>query len=358
MGRERDFSMDAVRAGAVILVIAVHFFLYTGFYELPLSGPTMALCAWLRMLFMSSVPLFLLLSGYFCVRRRWSKRYLLGLAPILLTYVICGVLCRLFMRFSMHDRTELRVLLLCFLDFSAAPYGWYVEMYLGLYLLMPLLNAGWQGLRDGGRSAALISLLVLTALPTVTNLNCQILPDWWLRLYPITYYLLGCRLRESPKLIRKTPGWALLLGWFALAAAAAAMHWRLLPDGSAFEWAAYVDYSSPFVVGASVCAFSLLGRARDSGVPRALRFAVTLVARLSLPIFLLSYMFDSLFYPLLNGKVELLKWRLPFLPLTVAAVLICSTLLAWPVGLAEERLKKLLTGQTRMNSKEDAADEH
>ena len=356
MKQERQFGGDAVRALALLMVITVHFFLNTEFYSQPLMGPTMAVCAWVRMAMMPCVPLFLMLSGCFCAGRRWSLRYLLGLLPILLTYILSGVLCLAFRKLYLHETLGRHVLRL-FLEFSAAPYAWYVAMYLGLYLLMPFMNVGWQELSAAARIALLVCLFLLSSLPTLTNNNYQAMPDFWLHLYPAAYYLLGCWLREPPGFIRKIPGWALLLGWLALAAAATAMQWDMAA-GSPFAWTAFTDFNSPFVAGEALCAFVLISRVPDRDGPRALRRAVSFIAQLSLPIYLLSYIFDALFYPILNSHAQTMKLRMCFLPLMVLAVLICSAILAWPVDLAARRLKKMLTVRGQEKHREDAADEH
>ena len=345
MKKERNFSLDAVRAGAAILVIAVHFFLHTGFYDLPLTGPVMAMSAWLRMAFMPCVPLFLMLSGYFCAERRWSRRYPLGLIPVLLTYLLCGTVCLLFRVFYMKEPVGgVFGAMKQYLAFAAAPYGWYVAMYVGLFLLMPFLNALWRGLDIPGRRALLPVLFLLVSLPTITNLFFQILPDWWLNLYPAAYYLLGVRLREMPERMSRLRGGWLLLIWLALAAAAAALRWAFAGGGT-FTWTSYTDYNSVFVAGEAVCAFLLLRRCRGGRLAKMLRSAISRIAQISLPVFLLSYIFDALFYPVLNNRIQTLQGRLPFLPLMVLLILLCSSALGELVDLAAKGLLRLMPGR-------------
>ncbi len=346
MSRERDFSMDFVRVWAAGLVIAVHFIAHTGFYDQPLIGPTMAVYAWLRMLFLPCVPLFLMLSGYFCIERRWSRGHLRGLLKVLLVYLLAAVLCLLFRAYWMKEPMRFSDALKMILAFTAAPYGWYVAMYAGLYLLMPFLNTLWRALTGRERGILLLVLLLLVSLPAVTNLTFQILPDWWIPLYPAAYYLLGAWLREPPERLTRLRGGVLLLGWLVPAAAAAALRW-VFAEGGTFTWMSYVDYNSPFVVAEALCAFSLLRRFRGTRLPAMARRAVSRAARLSLPIFLTSYIFDSLLYPVLNGRFPTLKGRLPFLPLIVLAVLLCSALLGQAVDAAAGALLRLLPERER-----------
>ena len=60
-------------------------------------------------------------------------------------------------------------MILSILDFSADSYAWYIEMYIGLFLIIPFLNILWNNLNDVGRKWLIITLLGLTALPSLLN---------------------------------------------------------------------------------------------------------------------------------------------------------------------------------------------
>ena len=54
--------------------------------------------------------------------------------------------------------------------FSSAPYAWYVEMYIGLFLLIPFLNGAYHSLTSKGQKRALIcTMIVIAALPNILN---------------------------------------------------------------------------------------------------------------------------------------------------------------------------------------------
>ena len=101
---QRVFGLDMVRAAAGVLTLSVHFFLNNGFYDTPASGKSMLLACMVRMLCMSCVPLFMLLTGYTCVNREWSKGYYRKLLPVLLTYVLSGAACVAFRYFWLGER--------------------------------------------------------------------------------------------------------------------------------------------------------------------------------------------------------------------------------------------------------------
>ena len=218
MAKQREFGLDLARAAAVILVLSVHFFLNGGYYDLPLQGVGMMVASMVRMACMTCVPLFIMLTGWLCINRRWSLGYFLKLLPILLTYVLTGCMCMVFS--AVWTGTEITPMdaVRRFLNFSAAPYGWYLEVYLALFLLAPLLNAVWRALSGGRRQLVLvIALMAVTAVPALLNLRTQLVPDWIANIYPLAYYFLGAWLREHPV---KGRAWMLILGWLGLSALA------------------------------------------------------------------------------------------------------------------------------------------
>ncbi len=337
MSRERDFGLDLARAGALFIVVTAHFFLNIGFYDVPMQGWVMALCALLRQAFLPAVSIFLFLSGWLCIGRTWSRRYLLGLLPVIFCWLICSVLTLVFRMFYFHEEYSLIGIVRRTLDYSAAPYSWYVEMYIGLYLMMPLLNAGWRGMDDSGKKATVLFLFALTSLNTFVNQGYKLLPSWWTRFYPVTFYLMGAWMREHPL---KCRGVWLVLGWLGFAAVGTALRWYE-GAGEPFTWAEYVDNNGFFTAMEGVFLFSLLSRCRGTHTPTPLRRLVLLLSRMSLPAYLLSYISDTFIYPILNAAMPDIAHRLPWLPVSVAAGLLFSTAAALPVDWLCVRLTRL-----------------
>ena len=334
--KSRAFGPDLVRAAAVVLVLSVHFFLHSGFYDLPLQGLDMGLNSMIRMAFMTCVPLFLMLTGYLCIDRPWSKGYYRKLLRVLLCYFFAGVCCAAFRILWLGDT---------FVSWKSIlpPYGWSIEMYIGLFLLIPFLNAMWHGSGGPGRTALLLTMLALTSLPSTVNSFGKLLPSWWGDIYPLTYYFLGAWLRERPVKCRSR--W-LLLGWLGLAATAAAIVCSMA-GGGVFSWSGLDDWPSLFVVGESICAFSIFIRCDGKGWPVWVRRSVSWLARVSLELYLLSYIGDSILYPYLTSAGLAPGRRLLWLPAIVTVNVLFSGVLAQLAHQAIEALMQLLPVKAR-----------
>ncbi len=344
MVKKRYFGPDLVRALACVFVLGVHFYLNTGFYERPYQGTAMMLSVPVRMALMSCVPLFLMLSGYLCVQKRWRVSYYKGIIPILLSYVLCGVICEVFTYFDQGSPISFLSVARRMLNFTAVPYGWYVEMYIGLFLIIPLINAVWNKLGSGLKIAAMTALVFLCVISAMDRFAYQFLLD----LYPIPYYLLGAWLREHPI---KLKGRWLVLGWLAFSLAACPLQYHLFKD-AAFSFSATNYYGSLFVFPAAFCLFAALVRCEGDKLPKAARFCVERLARLSFCIYMLSYIGDALIYPRLRAVLpDFEKLIFCFVP-AVLANLVLSAVLAQIVNFVSDGLLKLVPAGKNKNDKE------
>lgn len=341
--KQRDFGLDLARAAAGVLTLSVHFFLNNGFYEAPVSGKTMLVACIVRMLCMTCVPLFLLITGYTCVGRKWSKGYYRKLLPVLFTYVLAGAACLAFRALWLGERFGLRDVVRQFTTYAAAPYGWYIEMYIGLFLLSPFLNAAWHALDKGAQKALMLSLVGLTALPGLVNQMGTLLPVWWVGIYPLTYYVIGAWLRENPPRLKS---WQLLACWLGLAAAVGVKGY-LTAGGGSYLWMPEDQWGSLALTLEAVCLFSCLRRVRGEGLPAPLRWCVTRVARLALPMYLVSYIADQIVYPVLAQAVPEAHRRLFAMPIVVPVTVLCSLLLAQAVDWAAGAMMGLVPAKTK-----------
>lgn len=134
--KDRNVSLDVIRCIALFTVISVHFFMYNGFYDQVVAGRTMYIAVTFRAFFMVCVPLFLVLSGYLMNTKQLSKKYYLGIFKIIGIYVLASIACTLYKILFLNMNISIMQMIIEILNFKAAPYAWYVEMYIGLFLMI------------------------------------------------------------------------------------------------------------------------------------------------------------------------------------------------------------------------------
>ena len=86
MKKTRDIQLDFVRVVATFFVMSVHFFLKTGFYKQQIIGWESFVQILFRSLFMTCVPLFIILSGYLLNYRNINIKHFLSIRKVLFQY--------------------------------------------------------------------------------------------------------------------------------------------------------------------------------------------------------------------------------------------------------------------------------
>lgn len=349
MGKEnktiktRDTSLDVVRIFAVFSVISVHFFLNSGFYQEQITGNAMFGMVFVRSFFMVCVPLFLLLTGYLMSQKTLSKKYYLGIVKTLGIYVLASIACIIYKNMKVPGTYDVKGAILEILSFKAANYSWYIEMYIGLFLLIPFLNLMYRGLKDKKQKQGLIvTLLFLTAIPVVINIHDfytegwwqqpsisnaynKLIPGFWTAIYPLTYYFIGCYLKEFGLSVNKLFSWLFLL--FALLFTGSFNYYRSF--NGTFAWGSWQDWGALFNVVLAVLVFHIIVKTQwIKKLPSGLKTVLKWLSDLALGAYLVSYIFDSEFYPVLKEHIPLFTERFRYFPVIVLAVFLCSMILS------------------------------
>ena len=343
---QRMLGPDLVRITACFTVLSVHFFLNNGFYSEPVEGAPMFIMVLMRSAFMVCVPLFLLLTGYLMRNKKLEKGYYAKGAKTLGVYVLASAACIIYKLAYLKTGEPLKAVL-SVLNYTGAPYAWYIEMYFGLFLLIPFLNILYHGLPGRNAKRALLgTLLFLTALPLVLNVYVvtdaawwampsastayqQIIPQWWRGVYPLTYYYLGAYIGEYGVRLPAASGRLVTLS--ALLLNGIYNYWR--SRGGKFVWGVWNDWGSLFNVVCAVLVFMLLVHKDGARRPAPYRRAVAVVSDLTLGIYLTSYIFDNLFYPILKQAVPVMPDRLPYYFVIVPLVFLCSMVVSGVIEL-------------------------
>lgn len=334
----RSPKMDIIRIFALYTVTAVHFFLSINYLEQPINSPRMYVMTVMRTFFMICVPLFIMLSGYLMNNKKLSKRYYLGIVKTLGIYILaCGAN---YIYRILYLKEDISFLMFCagIFDYSIAPYAWYVEMYIGLFLIIPFINLSYNNLGSKKHKQILIITAVfLTAAPGIANIwnpvtpgffatpsvgkyYIKLIPDWWKNFYPVTYYLLGCYLKEYGLGISKSKNIVLLIlsvlcgGLFNI--------YRSYPlefiGGVWQEWGSLINVINTVLV------FNLLLFINDENVPAKLHKPLKTLSDITFGAYLMSWVFDNLFYAKLCAAIPEIPMRLEYFIVMPLLTFVCS----------------------------------
>lgn len=353
--KERNINGDLIRCVAVISVVCVHFFLNTSFYIEPVIGGKMFFMCSLRTAFMVCVPLFLLLSGYFMGKKTLSKDYYKGIIKVIGIYFFSCIACSIYKVAFVGSKISFSDFVLQTLSFKAANYGWYINMYIGLFLIIPFLNLAYNCLKNKKQKQVLVlTCLALTCLPTIfnifnfqapgwwqnpasTSVTTALVPDWWSAFYPITYYYIGVYLKEFDLKISKTLNFLL----YTICVVGFGAFNFFMSAGSKFTWGKYNNWGGFENVILSVLVFVFITHLNLEKMPKPFKRCIGVISKYSLATYLVSYIFDNLFYAELNKRVEKVTDKTAYFPLIVPLVFICSLLLGIAVTLGWKYFDKL-----------------
>lgn len=305
--KSRDASIDLIRCTGFLFVVIFHSFLFNGFYYEEQKGALMWLYDSLRWLSYSCNGIFMMLTGYLKCTKPYDKSFFRGLAPILLSYIIASAVSIPIRHFFLNDRQSFSVWLARFMSFGGVYYGWYVKMYIGLLAFAPILNAAMNSLDKRGCDKMLCTMLFMTALPSVTDII--FIPDYWIHIYPMTYYVIGAYIRRFQPSVKPV-----LCGLTAVLTAMALGAITLISTDGYIDEAYSQGYGGFWITLIAVSVFLALYRLK---LPKPLHKPLKWAAGGTFGGYMISHIFDAKLYFALPGWRAPAKWHLSLLCITV-----------------------------------------
>ncbi len=308
---KRDFGLDLVKVIAMIFVPSVHFFLYNGhYYYYQMGSPDTAgfiLTTVIRDLFFICVPLFLLVSGALSYYHPadLTKRHYVKVTPILVTSFSIGALVIIFKLATANpvaadpSLTPYR-LLQSLWSGNLPSYGWYVNMYISLFVLMPVIDIAYNALdSQKKKTTMMIACIVLSVLPMSVNkfkfedTTIGMMPSFFAgTFYPVAYYVVGKYIREFNFKVNK-----LLLSLILAACLfyqAFKVYFTGLAERKTFFSSMYADNGDLITMVTAVCFFLIIYNINTKN--RIVRSIFASVSSLSLCYLLLSWFRDQWAY--------------------------------------------------------------
>ncbi len=303
---QRICGLDLIRVCAIFFVIAGHFFsINTSFKNVPFTGISMFIQGLMHSVFMVGVPLFIMLTGYLNINKTPTKKYYKGMVRVLVAYLFFSIATILFRIYYLGHELSISQWVLKIFDYSAIPYAWYIEMWIGLALLTPFLNYLWKAIPSLKEKLLLIvSLFVMTSLPDLCNrYGMYIFPAYFAKAcYPLMFYFIGTFIREYQPIIKTGIGLLVILTTSAITPLANLFIFNREgidiveiaggPGGVFYPWIA-------------IAIFLMLYR-RDVKY-KPLKQWITHCSMVSLEMYLCCYIFDQLYFTPHGSKSAFLK---------------------------------------------------
>lgn len=334
---KRNINIDIIKVVSLLLVIGVHFFLYTGYYSINYSI-TNSIFIVLRNICMACVPLFIIVTGYLNRNKVWSKKYYLNIGRVYLLYSLAMFVLTLVDNKYVINTTLFKTALINILNYKY--YGWYITMYVGLMLIAPIINLAFKNMDESTRKYAIINIILAISIPVTLvdlfsnvrySILAHILPNWWYYTWPLMYYMIGLVFSYNKNAIKDFFKKTRLL--FLLTLIISTLLYYIL--NIHWEFRAHVNI---FIVIISTCIFSWLLNL-DINVNSKLRTAIIFVSNNTLLAYLLSYIVDNITYPFVN-QITNMNIRFSLFPIVVILNFILTILLVIIVRIILSILKK------------------
>ncbi len=302
LNSERRLGPDIIRAIAIILVPTLHTFGYVPTLSNDLLSVKWSMYMALHYLALICVPLFITLTGALNRKKTLSFKYYTGILKVLVPYLFISVVTIVAMYVHTGEFSGIISSVRKILNFSANGYAWYVEMYIGLYLLIPFLNVMYNALGSRkNKLLLLITLIFTTALPYFVksfagiSLSFDFIPDWWENFYPITYYFLGAYLSEYPPKIKKRYVLCILAASLLVPFA---VNYHYTAKYGEHAWFIMNNYGCFSVLAATTCVWILFYEIKKA--PKPISAIVKEISVCSFEMYLCSYIVDGCIYAYSN----------------------------------------------------------
>ena len=334
MEKKRIPGLDFIRFLAILFVVGSHFYQHIEFRYSIFEGTNMFIQRTFLSLLSVGVPLFLLLTGYLNSTKDLSVRYYKGIVRVLEAYLVYSLLTIAYRYFVNGEHLSIFLWIRQILNYTAIHHGWYIEMYICLFLLIPFLNIVYRNLDSQKKKLWLIiTFLGLTSLPVSVNWTAtKLFPAYFTSLYPVTYYFIGAYIHEYKPKFSKLWLCAILL----LLCMMDPLFNSIVHLSDKYSVVFGIQYGLIYTAIA-VIVFLLY---YDVNFKSKL---VTNISLLSLDIYLCSWIFENLYYGYFKTRYfESYQQFFAFFPIIIPLVFFSSFGVAWLREKVNWGIKKIL----------------
>ena len=277
--------------------------------------------------------MFIMMTGYLNAHKvECNRKYYKGMGRVLISYLLFSIITILFRKYYLHEDLSWIQWGLKILDFSAIPYGWYIEMWIGLYLLTPFLNLLYKAIpTQKQKLILLVTLYILTALPDLLNrYGLHLVPGFWQSVFPLTYFFIGSYIREYEPELKGKKIVVAIIAILAICAINPIFTMLFAKEHTMIQIAG--GSNGVFGTIVAVLTFILLYKIDIRNVWT--KKMLTRISLLSLDMYLCCYIFDKIFYPYFIDRyfVDQAQFGIYFfviVPLVFVASLLTAQVKEW-----------------------------
>ncbi|MBO4904936.1 MAG: acyltransferase family protein [Lachnospiraceae bacterium] len=318
--KARESGPDLVRSIACFFVVGAHFYLNMGYYDEPMAGGKMFVMTALRWLFVTAVPLFFMLTGYFKKNKTACRAHYMALIPLVISYVVISTA-----KMILYNRLYGRIYGIkeMFVNLGNYQIAWYMGLYLCVFLLIPFLNKAWYALDEKEQKILIATLVFLCTIYPVFN---YIAPSYFIGIYPVLFYFLGIAVRDR----KPRPNRAVLFAVLVITVAAEAFISMKFTSTGVFDWnlisTADGTYGTLFISICTVCIFLMFYDVTIRS--KAIAKILAAISSVSFEIYLFAGAYDAIIYQYLkryvSGCVNAFWWFCVTVPLSFTCAVASS----------------------------------
>lgn len=333
--RKYNFGIDIIKILAMCFVIIGHAILFNGgFSKNPFSESIeVVLSNLIYNIMFCSIGLFILITGYLGLKNKPNASYFKKLIVYITEYILCSIIAWLVRVYILKQSISFCDGIRYILKFQMISYSWYINMFIGLFLLSPFLNSLYFGLKSQKQKHSLLMVLfVIVCIPTTFNIAGF---NFWKQIYPIFYYFIGLYIYEYRPKIKKVY-LALLILFVAICELAIINYSSILNITPLVNGGVY---------GTAMSILIFLMFYDIKSMQNKTRPVIRKIASLSLSTFLISFLFDELSFVIMsaNGLFTFID-RLPHLLYITPLILFLSIFISFLV----HELTKILISVIRI----------
>lgn len=328
-------GLHVTRSCAILFVIAGQFFSpHTAYQSSLFEGVSLFIQAIVCHLFQIGIPLFIILTGYLNINKTITKKHYKDIIRVLVSYIVFSLITIVFRKYYLSENLSWTQWGLKILDFSAIPYAWYIEMWIGLFTLTPFLNILYKAIpTKTQKKLLLISLFAITALPDWYNrYGLHLVPGFWQQCFPLTFYFIGAYIQEYKPTIPKRLAGGIILG---ICLIDPVFNFLFVHNQTLIQVSG--GPSGIFGVPMAILFFLVIYRVQIQN--KILQKTFTKLSILSLNMYLCCYIFDTIYYPYFKehyfvNQSQFGSYFFAIVPL----VFMSSFIMAWLIKIGERQL--------------------